>query len=100
MTMTRLRLISSIWKTATTGSTSRTTLISARCDKPYPFQVSTISATETELLRLRYNTQPKHTVIHKGACSFTGIETSAKHGSSQSTRGHSGLTVQVNVDDL
>jgi hypothetical protein len=75
-------------------------LSSKRSDEPYPFQVSTISATETELLRLRYNAQPKHTVIHKGACSFTGIETSAKQGSSQFTRGHSGLTVQFNVDDL
>jgi hypothetical protein len=71
-----------------------------KSDKPYPFQMSTISGTETELLRLRYNAQPKHTVLHKGACSFTGIDTSADHGSSQSTRGHSGFTVQVNIEDL
>jgi hypothetical protein len=69
-------------------------------DKPYPFRMSTISGTETEALRLRYKSQPKHTVLHKGACSFTGIDTSADHGSSQSTRGHSGFTVQVNVEDL
>jgi hypothetical protein len=68
--------------------------------KPYPFQISTISGTETEALRLRYKSQPKHTVLHKGACSFTGIDTSADHGSSQSIRGHSGFTVQVNVEDL
>jgi hypothetical protein len=69
-------------------------------DQPYPFRVSTISGTETEVLRLKYNTRPKHAVLHKGACSFTGIDTSAEHKSSQTTRGHSGFTVQVNVDDL
>ncbi|KAK5732116.1 hypothetical protein LTR17_010824 [Elasticomyces elasticus] len=65
---------------------------------PYPFSISTISATETELLRLRYNSQPKHTVIHKGACSFTGIKTDAASGAKHS-RTHSALTVQVNVDE-
>ncbi|KAK5729883.1 hypothetical protein LTR17_011522 [Elasticomyces elasticus] len=65
---------------------------------PSPFTVSTISATETELLRLRYNVRPKHTVLHKGACSFTGIETSATSGA-RNSRTHSPLTVQVNIDE-
>jgi hypothetical protein len=69
-------------------------------DKPYPFRVSTISASETEVLRLKYKSQPKHTVLHKGACSFTGIDTPAGQKSSQMSREHSGFTVQVNVDDL
>ncbi|KAK4894809.1 hypothetical protein LTR27_006930 [Elasticomyces elasticus] len=68
---------------------------------PYPFAVSTISATETELLRLRYSSRPKHTVIHKGACSFTGIKTEGASGSAgaRNSRTHSALTVQVNVDE-
>jgi hypothetical protein len=75
-------------------------LSSKGSDKPYPFGVSTISSTETEVLRLKYDSRPKYTVVHKGACSFTGIDTSAGQKSSQMGRGHSGFTVQVNVDDL
>ncbi|KAK5702874.1 hypothetical protein LTR97_003820 [Elasticomyces elasticus] len=68
---------------------------------PYPFSISTISATETELLRLRYRSEPKHTVVHKGACSFTGIKTEGASGSAgaRNSRTHSALTVQVNVDE-
>ncbi|KAK3660806.1 hypothetical protein LTR56_000564 [Elasticomyces elasticus] len=68
---------------------------------PSPFTISTVSGGETELLRLRYSSQPKHTVIHKGACSFTGIKTEAASGSAgaRNSRTHSALTVQVNVDE-
>ncbi|KAJ9654775.1 hypothetical protein H2198_006214 [Neophaeococcomyces mojaviensis] len=38
-----------------------------------PFTISTISGTETEVIRLRFKTQPQHKVLHKGACSFSGI---------------------------
>jgi hypothetical protein len=65
-----------------------------------PFRISTISGSETEMMRLRYKSQPKHTVLHKGACSFSGIETSCGNGSSQMDREGSGLTLQVNVADL
>jgi hypothetical protein len=30
------------------------------------FRISTISGSETEMMRLRYKSQPKHTVLHKG----------------------------------
>jgi hypothetical protein len=70
----------------------------AKTPADQPFHISTISGSETEMMRLRYKSQPKHTVLHKGACSFSGIDTSG--GSSQTTRGGSGLTVQVNVADL
>ncbi|KAF7187401.1 hypothetical protein HII31_11290, partial [Pseudocercospora fuligena] len=63
---------------------------------PYPFTISTISATETETLRLRYNNRPKHKVLHKGACTFTGI--SIPDDSKKTSRMHSPLTVQVNMD--
>jgi hypothetical protein len=80
---------------------STSSAVSAKTNAaPYPFHISTISGSETEMMRLIYNAQPKHTVLHKGACSFTGIETSDSKGSSQMTDGHSGLTVQVNVGDL
>lgn len=48
------------------------------------------SASEAELLRLGYSSQPKHKVVHKGACSFTGI-----HVDEDSNKG---VTVQVNMD--
>nr|POE62931.1 hypothetical protein CFP56_03834 [Quercus suber] len=69
--------------------------------KPSPFTISTISSTETELLRLRFNQPPKHKVVHKGACSFTGIKTPDESSSyeSRTSRVHSPLTVQVNIDD-
>ncbi|KXT18887.1 hypothetical protein AC579_3524 [Pseudocercospora musae] len=63
---------------------------------PYPFTISTISASETETLRLRYNDRPKHKVLHKGACRFTGI--SIPDDSKKTSRMHSPLTVQVNMD--
>lgn len=66
----------------------------------YPFHISSISGSETEVLRMTYKKQPRHTVLHKGACAFNGIDTSASHDTSQTTSGHSGLTVQVNVEDL
>jgi len=68
---------------------------------PYPFTIGTISATETELLRLRYNAQPKHKVLHKGACSFTGIKTPAEDSSyeEKTSSAHSPLTVQVNIKE-
>jgi hypothetical protein len=68
---------------------------------PYPFSISTVSATETELLRLRYNSQPKHTVLHKGGCHFTGISTPADSSSrgGRTSREHSPLTVQVNIGE-
>ncbi|KAK5124110.1 hypothetical protein LTR85_001813 [Meristemomyces frigidus] len=68
---------------------------------PNPFTISTISATETEVLRLRYNTTPEHRVVHKGACSFTGIETPADTSSytERTSRTHSPLTVQVNIEE-
>lgn len=66
-----------------------------------PFQIGTISGTETEVFRLKYKSQPKHTVLHKGACSFTGIDTSAGSDSSKSvSHGHTGVSVQVNMEDL
>ncbi|PPJ55476.1 hypothetical protein CBER1_08023 [Cercospora berteroae] len=68
-----------------TGSTAKQT------DKTSPFSVNTISGGETEMLRLRYNSQPQHRVVHKGACSFTGIHTDAAAGPS--------LTVQVNLNE-
>lgn len=68
----------------------------------YPFHFSTISATETELLRLRYSSRPKHTKVHKGACSFTGINTSGTSSFEQESTSHerSPLTVQVRIEDL
>lgn len=65
-----------------------------------PFHISTISATETELLRLRYAGRPHHKVVHKGACSFTGIRTSSNALSGKTSRTHSPLSVQVNIEDL
>ncbi|GIZ42788.1 hypothetical protein CKM354_000604300 [Cercospora kikuchii] len=59
--------------------------------KTSPFVVNTISGGETELLRLRYGNRPQHRVVHKGACSFTGIHTDATTGSS--------VTVQVNLNE-
>jgi hypothetical protein len=79
---------------------STSSAVDSKSAATYPFHLSTISGTETELVRLRYTSQPKHTLVHKGACSFTGIHTSDGKGSSQTTDGHSGLTVQVNVGDL
>ena len=73
-----------------TGSSAQKTAAAAA-----PVRISTVSATETEILRLKYSSRPRHTIVHKGACSFTGIKTS---GEKQSE--HSGLTVQVNVADL
>lgn len=69
--------------------------------KPYPFQISTISATETELLRLKFKQQPTRKVVHKGACRFNGIKTPAEPSSraSGTTRVHSPVTVQVTFDD-
>lgn len=70
-------------------------------DSP-PIQISTISGTETELIRLRYNNEPKHKVVHKGACSFTGIKTpveDSSHGERISGT-HSPLTVQVHIEDI
>jgi hypothetical protein len=78
--------------------TSASSAVDSKSAATYPFHLSTISGRETELMRLRYKSQPKHTLVHKGACSFTGIHTSK--GSSQTTDGHAGLTVQVNVGDL
>ncbi|PIB03024.1 hypothetical protein CB0940_11936 [Cercospora beticola] len=69
------------------GSTAKQTV-----DKPSPFVVSTISGGETEMLRLRYNSRPQHRVVHKGACSFTGIHTDAAAASSS-------VTVQVNLNE-
>lgn len=68
------------------GSTAKQSV-----DKASPFRVNTISGGETETLRLRYNSQPQHRVVHKGACSFTGIHTDVAAGSS--------LTVQVNLNE-
>lgn len=68
---------------------------------PFPFTISTISSSETEVLRLKFNDRPKYNVVHKGACSFTGIKTpagSSSHGASTS-RVHSPLTVQVNIKE-
>jgi hypothetical protein len=67
---------------------------------PYPFQISSVSGGLTEVMRLRYTARPKHTVLHKGACNFAGIDTPDEQKSSQGTDGHGGLTVQVNVGDL
>jgi len=67
--------------------------------KPYPFSISTISATETELLRLRFSERPNHRVVHKGACRFTGIKTpESSHGVGKSSS-QSPLTVQVNIQE-
>jgi hypothetical protein len=66
----------------------------------YPVRISTISGSNTDLMRLRYKAQPKHTVIHIRACSFTVIHTSNAQKASLTTHGHSALTVQVSADDL
>jgi len=68
---------------------------------PYPFTISTISSTETEVLRLKFNAPPTHKVLHKGGCSFTGIRTPAESSSSgtRTSREHSPLTVQVNIKE-
>jgi len=66
----------------------------------YPFQISSVSGGLTEVMRLRYKSRPKHTVLHKGACNFAGIDTPAGQKSSQTDGGHAGFTVQVNVGDL
>ncbi|KAL9626588.1 MAG: hypothetical protein Q9164_007842, partial [Protoblastenia rupestris] len=64
--------------------------------KPFPFTISTISSTETEVLRLKFNVTPEHKVIHKGACKFTRIRTPAESSSygARTSRVHSPLAVQ------
>lgn len=62
---------------------------------PHPFSMRTVSGSGTEILRLMYNGQPKHKMVHKGACSFTGIKTPDEKKSSW---GQSPFTVQVNVE--
>jgi hypothetical protein len=74
---------------------------SSTMNKKTPFSFETVSATETELLRLRYSSQPKHTLVHKGACSFSGVDTSGAPAiARESTHDRSPLTVQVRIEDL
>jgi len=61
---------------------------------PPPIQVSSISGTETEVLRLRFPKRPAYKVLHKGGCSFTGISTPAESSLEKSSRVHNGLTKQ------
>lgn len=57
---------------------SDSSLARSRDAAPPPFQISTISGSETEVLRFRFPKQPKHKVLHKGACSFSGISVPKK----------------------
>jgi hypothetical protein len=61
---------------------------------PPPIQVSSISGTETEVLRLRFPKRPAYKVLHKGGCSFTGISTPSESSLGQSSRVHNRLTKQ------
>lgn len=62
--------------------------------KQAPLHIGTVSGSETEMLRLRYNTRPSHKVLHKGACSFTGIKIDTDAAAARS-----GVTVQVNFGE-
>jgi len=70
--------------------------------RPPPITIRTISGSETEVLRLTSKGQPKHRVVHKGACSFTGIKTptDSKFHGSEKMREQSDLTVQIHIEDL
>lgn len=61
---------------------------------PPPVQVSSISGTETEVLRIRYPQRPAYKVLHKGGCSFSGISTPLESRLGQSSRVHNRLTKQ------
>lgn len=61
---------------------------------PPPIQVSSISGTETEVLRLRFPKRPAYKVLHKGGCSFTGIRTPSESSLGQSSRVHNRLMKQ------
>jgi hypothetical protein len=61
---------------------------------PPPIQFSSISGTETEVLRLRFPKRPAYKVLHKGGCSFTGISTPPESSLRQSSRVHNRLTKQ------
>lgn len=61
---------------------------------PPPIQVSSISGTETEVLRMRFPKRPAYKVLHKGGCSFTGISTPPDSSLRQSSRVHNRLTKQ------
>jgi len=38
-----------------------------------PITVEAVSATETTLINFKYKGAPRHTVLHAGGCSFTGL---------------------------
>lgn len=61
---------------------------------PPPFVISTISGGETEAIRLRFSNQPKHKVLHKGACSFTGISTPSPSSQRKSSHNKNPLVQQ------
>jgi hypothetical protein len=39
-----------------------------------PFTMSSVSSTETTLIRFKYKKRPEHTVLHKGRCNFAGLK--------------------------
>ena len=43
-------------------------------DGSAPVTIATMSGGGKEVIRLRYPSQPTHTVLHEGACKFTGLE--------------------------
>ena len=61
---------------------------------PPPIQVSSISGNPTEVLRLRFPQRPAYKVLHKGGCSYTGIDTPSESSLGQSSRVHNRLTKQ------
>ncbi|KAK4996698.1 hypothetical protein LTR66_003754 [Elasticomyces elasticus] len=70
--------------------------------KPSPFAISTISGSETEVLRLKFINRPKHEVLHKGACHFTGVKTPAESSSfrARTSSVNSSPDVQVRIEEF
>ncbi len=67
---------------------------------PPPLQISSVSGTEAEVLRLRFTQRPAYKVLHKGACAFTGISTPSESSLGKSARVHNRLTKQYGKTGL